>query len=392
MIHKLLRYGILFTILCGFLALPAQAQDETRIEQAVAFLTDNHIPSTAYAELAAAPDYPQIETVLAKYGYSQERLKAFVNDMNLLLLDNALNPEPSQDMHVQELILLQSYGLNGRDLQQLGPRANDPAAMIEYLKQRGLTQEQAEQCLRQLISLAQSAIDQGLSKYYVINRSLYQIVEDADLPLSILWDSAWLLNDPAAAADYLTGIGYTADQVQTFAGLIPQLVGNGATADLIDGWNIRSLIFRLEGMGLPPQAIYEVVELGNRDAFRGYLTAKGLSGDVLELAVVQIVNCVGSQGQTLSPQRLQAFQIREAQALLSSAGIPSVTWSIILALNSHPAALDAYLAETYSLDQSQIDAFAKGLSQSTFVRTLDPDNADDYLSGTVGQAETEVAL
>jgi len=218
---------------------------------------------------------------------------------------------------------------------------------------------------------------QGLLQYYAVNGLLFTFIDDAGLPLTMLYDSAYLLDDPAAAATYLASVGFSDEQIQTFVGLIPELAARGVTPDMIEGWTVRSMIYRLEGIGLPPQAIYEVVSLGNIDAVRGYLIAKGLGGDVLELALVNIGGCMGYQGEALNLERLKAFQAREARALLDSVGIAPADLGIILALNSHPAVLSAYLAKTYGLDDTQIARFVTGLSQSTFAKTVDPDNTGD---------------
>lgn len=366
---------------------PAQAQQETRVEQSVAFLTANNIPSAAYAELSAAlntTDHRNVVAVLMKYGYSPEQCKAFVTDRNLLLLDSALNPEPSEALQLQALMLLQSYGLTGLDLQSLTPLANDPAAIMDFLVQKGLSSEQAAQLLEQLAALLQEGAAQGWMSYYVINAPLFKLLNDAGLPRTMLYDSAHLLNDPAAAAAYLTGVGFTAEQVQTFANILPELIERGVTSNALEGWVIRSLIYRLEGIGLPPQSIYEVVSLGNIDITRGYLIAKGLSGDVLELALVNIGGCTGNHGEALNPERLIAFQAEEADALLDSAGIAPTDLDIILGLLSSPVTLNTYLAERYGLDETQIAAFVTGLSQSTFAQTFDPKAAAALIARVEG--------
>ncbi|MBP8972986.1 MAG: hypothetical protein KBH93_03855 [Anaerolineae bacterium] len=370
-----------------FSVLPAQAPQETRVEQSVAFLTANNIPSAAYVELSAAlntTDHQNVVAVLMKYGYSSEQCKAFVTDRNLLLLDSALNPEPSDALQLQALTLLQSYGLTGLDLQSLTPLANDPAAIMDSLVQKGLSSEQAAQLLEQLAALIQEGAAQGWMSYYAINAPLFKLLNNAGLPRTMLYDSAPLLNDPAAAAAYLTGVGFTAEQVQTFVNLIPELVERGVTSNVLEGWAIRSLIYRLEGMGLPPQSIYEVVSLGNIDVMRGYLIAKGLSGDVLELALVHSGGCVGNHGEALNPERLIAFQAEEASALLDSAGIAPTDLDIILGLLGSPMTLNTYLAETYGLDETQIAAFVTGLNQSTLAQTFDPKAAAALITRVEG--------
>jgi len=127
-VYKLVRYLILLALLPGFLVLPAHAQNGTRVEQGVAFLAANNIPPAAYAELSTAlttNDYRNVAAVLVKYGYSPDQLKAFITDMNLLLLRTTLNPGPSDAILIQTLTLLQSYGLNGLDLQTLAPLVNE---------------------------------------------------------------------------------------------------------------------------------------------------------------------------------------------------------------------------------------------------------------------------
>lgn len=369
------------TMLLGFCALPAQAQEATRVEQAVAFLAANGIPSAAYTELSTAlstNDYRNVSAVLVKHGYTPDQLKAFISDTNLLLLRAAINPGIADDILIEGLALAQSYGLDALDLQWLTALMDDPMAMAGYLTGQGLTPEQVARFLNEAAILLEGTSQHRL-QYHAINGLLVTFIDDAGLPMAMLYDSAHLLDDPAAAVAYLTGIGYPDEQAQAFAALIPELAARGATPDVVEGWTVGSMIYRLEGIGLPLQSIYEVVALGNLDAVRGYLIAKGLSGDVLELALVNIGGCMGAQGEALNPERLAAFQAREASALLGSAGITPSNLRIILALNSHPAALGDYLASTYGLDQAQIDSFILNLSQSTFARTVDPDDAENSI-------------
>lgn len=369
------------TMLLGFCALPAQAQEATRVEQAVAFLAANGIPSAAYTELSTAlstNDYRNVSAVLVKHGYTPDQLTAFISDTNLLLLRAAINPGIADDILIEGLALAQSYGLDALDLQWLTALMDDPMAMAGYLTGQGLTPEQVARFLNEAAILLEGTSQHRL-QYHAINGLLVTFIDDAGLPMAMLYDSAHLLDDPAAAVAYLTGIGYPDEQAQAFAALIPELAARGATPDVVEGWTVGSMIYRLEGIGLPLQSIYEVVALGNLDAVRGYLIAKGLSGDVLELALVNIGGCMGAQGEALNPERLAAFQAREASALLGSAGITPSNLRIILALNSHPAALGDYLASTYGLDQAQIDSFILNLSQSTFARTVDPDDTENSI-------------
>ncbi len=367
--------------LISFCALPAQAQEATRVEQAVAFLAANGIPSAAYTELSTAlstNDYRNVSAVLVKHGYTPDQLKAFISDTNLLLLRAAINPGIADDILIEGLALAQSYGLDALDMQWLTALMDDPMAMAGYLTGQGLTPEQVARFLNEAAILLEGTSQHRL-QYHAINGLLVTFIDDAGLPMAMLYDSAHLLDDPAAAAAYLTGIGYPDEQAQAFVALLPELAARGATPDVVEGWTVGSMIYRLEGIGLPLQSIYEVVALGNLDAVRGYLIAKGLSGDVLELALVNIGGCMGAQGEALNPERLAAFQVREASALLGSAGITPSNLRIILALNSHPAALGDYLASTYGLDQAQIDSFILNLSQSTFARTVDPDDAENSI-------------
>lgn len=369
------------TMLLGFCALPAQAQEATRVEQAVAFLAANGIPSAAYTELSTAlstNDYRNVSAVLVKHGYTPDQLKAFISDTNLLLLRAAINPGIADDILIEGLALAQSYGLDALDLQWLTALMDDPMAMAGYLTGQGLTPEQVARFLNEAAILLEGTSQYRL-QYHAINGLLVTFIDDAGLPMAMLYDSAHLLDDPAAAVAYLTGIGYPDEQAQAFVALLPELAARGATPDVVEGWTVGSMIYRLEGIGLPLQSIYEVVALGNLDAVRGYLIAKGLSGDVLELALVNIGGCMGAQGEALNPERLAAFQVREASALLGSAGITPSNLRIILALNNHPAALGDYLASTYGLDQAQIDSFILNLSQSTFARTVDPDDAENSI-------------
>lgn len=384
--RQTLRFLMALAILFGLCKLPVVAQEATRVEQAVAFLTANNIPSAAYAELSTAlstNDYRNVSAVLVKYGYTPDQLKAFLSDMNLLLLRAAISPGLDDEILIEALALAQSYGLNALDMQWLISMANDPAGMIAYLTERGLTSEQAAQFLAET-AIVLEGVSQHRLQYHVINGLLFTFIDDAGLPAAMVYASAHLLDDPGAAATYLVSIGYSEEQAQTFAGLIPGLIERGATSQAIEGWTVGSLLYRLEGLGLPPHSIYEIVALGNIDAVRGYLTAKGFSGDVLELALVHIGGCIGYHGEALNLDRLHAFQAHEATSLLHSAGIAPSDLRVILALSAHPAALSDYLTSVYALDESQIGVFAMNLSQSTFARTVNPDDAEDNIFTLIG--------
>lgn len=374
-----LYYLTALAILLSLCAAPAQAQETTRVEQAAAFLSASGIPSAAYAELSTAlstNDYRNVSAVLVKYGYSPEQLTAFLSDMNLLRLRAAINPGLDDEILIETLALAQSYGLNALDLQWLIALLDDPQAMAAYLTEQGLTPEQATRFLEEAAVLLADTGQHRLG-YHAINGLLFTFIDDAGLPAAMLYASAYLLDDPGAAAAYLTSIGYSAEQAQTFASLIPGLIERGATPETIEGWTASSMLYRLEGIGLPPHSIYEIVGLGNVDAVRGYLIAKGFSGDPLELALVNIGGCMGYHGEALNLDRLHAFQAHEARTLLDSAGIDPSDLRIVLALNRHPAALSDYLAKTYSLDEAQISVFLMNLSQSTFARTVDPDDTEN---------------
>jgi len=384
--RQTLRFLMILVILFGFCRPPIEAQEATRVEQAVAFLTANGIPSAAYAELSTAlstNDYRNVSAVLVKYGYTPDQLKAFISDMNLLLLRAAINPGLDDEILIEALALVQSYGLNALDMQWLISMADDPAGMVAYLTGKGLTLEQGNQLLAQVALLTQG-ISENTLQYHVINGLLFTFIDDAGLPVAMLYASAYLLDDPSAAAAYLMSIGYSEEQAQTFAGLIPGLVERGVTSQAIEGWTVGSLLYRLEGLGLPPHSIYEIVALGHIDAVRGYLTAKGFSGDVLELALVHIGGCMGYHGEALNLDRLHAFQAHEAASLLASAGIAPSDLRVILALSAHPAALRDYLTSVYALDESQIGVFMMNLSQSTFVRTVNPDDAENSIFTLIG--------
>jgi hypothetical protein len=110
------------------------------------------------------------------------------------------------------------------------------------------------------------------------------------------------------------------------------------------------------------------------------MTEKGLSGDMLELAMVNLEGVLGAEGEKLTPEALEHFQATEALALFEQAGLDPETMGDILEYKDDPEAMREYLAEE-GLDDAAIDAFVQGLERSTFAQTVDPENADDFLMG-----------
>lgn len=392
MIQKTLRkFCFLAVLLVCCLPLTVQAQDTTRLEQGVAFLEANQIPSEAYVELSAmlgTNDPQQIAEVLVKYGYSPEQLEVFMTEQNLFALSNTLNPGPTDALLNQALTILTAYDLTLTDLEMLVPLVNDPMALMKALLDKGLTQTQVVELLQQIAPLIQEAADSGLMQYIAMNGQLEAIFNQAGIPTNMLFDSAHLLNEPEAAAAYLAEIGYTEQEIQTYVELIPTLKEQGVTIGVVEGWSITTMIYRLEGIGLSPQTIKEILGLGNLDAVRGYLTAQGMSGSALELALVHIAGVMGFYGEALNVERLEAFQIREAFTVLNSIGIDPADLGEILALSSDPAALSAFLSENYARDAREIAVFIERLSQSTFVRTVDPNNSADFVASVIAFAES----
>lgn len=360
------------------ITLPVQAQGN-RVAQGVAFLQANNIPPQAYVELSATIGNPQeAAKVLIKYGYTPEQAQAFMTPQNVLTMAGVLNPSPANEILIQAIGILAPYNLSMNDLTALMPNLTNPQAMVATLMQKGLTQEQATQLLTQAAPLIQQASDGGMLQYALLNDQVAGMFSQAGLSHMMMYEMGNIINDPAAIAAYMQQKGYTDAQIQTFQGLAAGITAQGITPELLEGWTVKNMVYRLEGIGLDPTTIREVVALGNVDAVREYLMAQGFSGDMLELALTNIQGTLGENGEVLTPERLDNFQAWEAANLFREAGVDPADLGNILAMKGDPEAMSNYLAETYGLTDDQIAAFEKGLNNSTFGQTVDPENADDF--------------
>jgi hypothetical protein len=195
---------------------------------------------------------------------------------------------------------------------------------------------------------------------------------------------AGFLDDPDTLTTYFKGQGLDDQQIEVALETVNTLVGQGLSKNLIIGSVVRTAIYRLEGMGLSPQLLDDLVAPSNLEAVRDRLMQEGLSGDALELAMVQLEGVFGPHGEKLSAGRLSVFQASEAASLLNSVRIVPADLGEILSKKDDPDALRAWLAEKYYLDNASIDAFILGLSQSSFAKTLAPEDVSSFVARIEG--------
>ncbi|MCC7209713.1 MAG: hypothetical protein IT323_20550, partial [Anaerolineae bacterium] len=356
--------SILLIALLAMMMTPVHAQDGgRRVDQGVAFFQANGIPPEAFRELSATVGTsPQrAAEVLVKYGYTPEQAQAFMTPQNVLTMRAVLNPGPSNEVIGQAMGLLAPYNLTINDLSALFPNLNNPQAMAATLVQKGLTMEQASQLLTQAAPIIQQANEGGLLQYAVLNDQIAGMMNQAGFDYMLMYNVGNVINDPEAIAAKMKEQGYTEAQIQSFQTLAVGMTAQGITPELIDGWTVKNMVYRLEGIGLDPTTINEIVALGSRDAVQEYLEGLGYSGETLELALVNLAGCLGENGEVLDPERLQAYQAGEAARLLDEAGIDPENLGDILSLMDDPDAMRAYLEDS-GLSDEQIAAFEKGLA------------------------------
>lgn len=375
--------SVLMIALFASMITPVQAQGgNRRVDQGVGFLQANRIPPEAYVELSATigSDPRKAAEALVKYGYTPEQAQAFMTPQNVLTMRAILNPGPSNEVIGQAMGLLAPYNLTINDLSALFPNLNNPQAMVATLVQKGLSVDQASQLLSQAAPLIQQASDSGLLQYAVLNEQIVGTMSQAGFDYMLMYRLGNVINDPEKIAAAMREQGYTDAQIQSFQGIAAGLAAQGITPELVDGWTVKNMVYRLEGIGLDPTSINEIVALGSLDAVKGYLEDLGYSGDTLQLALVNISGCLGENGEVLDPERLQAYQAGEAAKLLDEAGLDPESLSEILSLKDDPDAMRAFLEENYGLSDEQIAAFEKGLASATFAQTLDPEDLDDFIA------------
>ncbi len=396
--HRLRRRSMTFWVAVMaltllHLALPVQAQGGDRSQQGLAFLSSYGIPASAYRDLSVTGGDPQqVMAVLAQNGFSQEQIQAFMTPQNIMALNQIVNPNPAADLLGQAVTAFGAYNLTQADLVGLLPLTSDPQAMAQALAQKGLSQDQITGLLGQVAPIIQEASQSGVLKYAITlvgQQALTQtgvcaVGADCQMELSAL---AGMANDPEQMAAYLKERGLSDQQIQASIAATQALVAQGLSPDVIAGWQTQTALYRLEGLGLSPQELNELVQMGDLDAIREYMTERGFSGDSLELAMVNLEGVLGAEGEKLSPEALEHFQATEALALFEQAGLDPEAMGDVLQFKDDPEALKEYLAEQ-GLDETAIDAFVAGLGQSTFAQTVDSDDADDFI-GSVEDAAYE---
>ncbi|MBI5957557.1 MAG: hypothetical protein HY866_02405 [Chloroflexi bacterium] len=369
------------------LALPVHAQGDRRVDQGAAALAAYNLPPESFVELSAYASNPQkLAETLIKYGYTPEQAQEFITPQNVMMLEAVLNPSPSQELLGQAMAILGPYNLSMTDLEALFPKLTDPQAMAAALMEKGLTQEQALKVLQDAAPLIQEASTSGLLQYTMLTGQIDGMLNQIGLNSHTLFSAAPYLNDPEALAAFMQGQGYTADQIQAFQGVAAQLAAQGITGETLDGWTAKSLIYRLEGLGLEPGAVNDILALGDPEAIRAHLEELGYEGGTLELAMTNITGIVGNEGESFTAERLANFQANEAQTLLEGAGVDMADLGYLLELRGDPEALGEYLSETYGMTDEQIAAFESSLDRTTFAQTVDPEDAEDFA------AEVEMSL
>jgi hypothetical protein len=378
-------------ILSMVAALPVHAQEpspppDSRLQDALSFLAANEIPASAFRDLSAAGGDPQrVTEVLARNGFTPEQIQAFATPENLFVLDQAVNPNPTAVIVAEATEIGGRYGLEPADVAALLPLASDQPALMEALAQRGLTEEQIGALLGEIDPLIQQAILDGDLKY-VPTLTAYTAFVQLGLPdpdLSVV-EIAGFLDEPDALTTYFKGQGLDDQQIEVALGTVDTLVSQGLSKNLIVGALVRTAIHRLEGMGLSPQLLDDLVAPANLDVVRERLVQEGLSGDALALALVHLEGAFGFHGEKMNATRLSVFLASEAANLLNSARIVPTDLDEILSKKDDPDALRAWLAEKYYLDETSIDAFILGLNQSSFAKTLAPEDVEDIVARIEG--------
>lgn len=389
---------LLFAALFLVTVLPVQAQGGTsprtgpRFQAILDLLAANNIPPGVIQNLAATSSNPQaMAAELAQAGLTPQQIQAFMTPQNVLLLSTIGGPTPATDLITQASAVLANYNINPAELTNLLPLANDPAALMAALAQRGLTNAQVAGLVGQLAPVIQQANESGVLRFaptLIADQMLSQIgicggviTETNPSCDAVVREIGPFLNDPARLAEYLRERGLTAQQVQAGVQAISGLAQQGLSPDLYTEWNIRTATLRLQELGISPRDLNELAALGNMTAMRERLEEMGFSGAALELAAAQLQGAFGpgDNFERLTPERITEFQADEAARLLEEAGIDPADLGDILALMDDPEALAEYLAD-YGLDDDAAEAFIQALSRSTFAQTVDPEDADDFLA------------
>jgi hypothetical protein len=105
--------------------------------------------------------------------------------------------------------------------------------------------------------------------------------------------------------------------------------------------------------------------------------------------MVNMEGVLGEKGEKLSPESMEKFQADEAAVLCKSAGIDPAQLGDILKNENDPEALKKKIAEL-GLSEEQSQAFVTGLGQSTFGKTVDPENAEEFLKDVEQVAQEQV--
>jgi uncharacterized protein Smg (DUF494 family) len=380
------------------IAFPAYAQGPSgeRAKKGLAFLAANNIPAQAFRDLSVAGGDPkQIQEALAKNGFTPEQIQNFMNPQNIMTMNQILNPNPAGEVLGKAVAAFGAYNLSQADLVAVLPLVSDPQKMMQALAQKGLNAEQITKLMGDVGPIIQEANASGVLKYaptLIADQAYRQtgLCPAAGDCSGELLNIAKMLNDPEKMTEYLKGRGLSEAQIQATLQTTKALVGQGLSEDAIVGNTVSQALYRLEGLGLPAQELKDLVALGDLEAIKARLAEKGISGDMLDLAIVNLEGVLGEKGEKLSPETMEKFQADEALALCKNAGIDPSELGDILKNENDPEALKKKLADL-GLNEEQSQAFMTGLEQSTFGKTVDPENAEEFLKDVeqVAQEQAE---
>lgn len=379
---------LIFCVLWGMVR-PVQAQAPfgkpgDRLAEALVFLQTNGIPDSALHDLSLTGGNAQkVADVLKNAGLSDDQITAFETPENLRTLNRTLNPNLITDFLVKLAVIVRPYDILPLEFLAFLPMADDPQKMAAALEQRHLTAAQVRSLMDQLTPVIQEAEAEGILKYAPVGAAFLAFGE-LGLVEQDLYNVSTILNDANGVGVYFMHRGLTDNGLQGVMGTLNLLVGQGLSTNTITGATTINAIYRLEGLGLSPRLLNDLVQLGDLEAVRARLEQEGLSGTALELGVVNLEGVLGTKGERLTPKMLVSFQAGEAATLLSSAGLDPAGLDQIFQVKDDPEALRQYLAGQ-GLDSAVIDAFILGLNHSTFVKTVDPDAAGDFITSVEQQ-------